>query len=338
MADEYGLELVIPDGFIEKLQKADDELELTAMQAEETKERVIKAFKDMGDQGVDYFLKKLNEMQKALGQISSKNITLKGLESSAKGAAKVADDVVRVADAFGQISEESPRADEGVKNVDLAMERMMNDIKQTSKELSLYDEFLQKGLVSLEEYGEGTARTAERLDALMRGYTALAETKEAYKEAENADDMVSVRKQNELEKLNESFREGTSELQKQAKEEDRLAKVAQEQAKWEEKQNKDRLNYEKEYVGWFDKAITKQEKINRLKEEEHRKTYQGSLAYSSNAKNMMEDVQAIKYLEAARSKLNRTDSDYAQKLATLNNAILRHKKNIATAKGETLDL
>lgn len=335
MGSEYGLELVIPDGFIEKLQKADEELEYTAMQAEETKERVIKSFKEMGDQGVDYFLKKLKDMDKMLNGISSKNLSLKGLEQSTKGAARAADDVVKIAESFGQVSQEAPKVDEGVKNVDLAMERMMNDIKQTSQELRLYDEFLQKGLVSLNEYGEGTARTSERLDALMRGYTALAETKEAYKEAENADDMVSMRKQNELERLNETYRSGTSELQKQATEEDRLAKVAQEQAKWEEKQNKDRLNYEKEYVGWFDKAVAKQEKINRLKEEEKRKTYEGAINFSQNATSIAQETQAIKYLTVARDNLSKTDSDYQKKLNILNNTIEKHQRSISNAKGET---
>lgn len=335
MGSEYGLELVIPDGFIEKLQKADEELEYTAMQAEETKERVIKSFKEMGDQGVDYFLKKLKDMDKMLNGISSKNLSLKGLEQSTKGAARAADDVVKIAESFGQVSQEAPKVDEGVKNVDMAMERMMNDIKQTSQELRLYDEFLQKGLVSLDEYGEGTARTAERLDALMRGYTALAETKEAYKEAENADDMVSMRKQNELDRLNETYRSGTSELQKQANEEDRLAKVAQEQAKWEEKQNKDRLNYEKEYVGWFDKAVAKQEKINRLKEEEKRKTYEGAINFSQNATSIAQETQAIKYLTVARDNLSKTDADYQKKLNILNNTIEKHQRSISKAKGET---
>lgn len=335
MGSEYGLELVIPDGFIEKLQKADEELEYTAMQAEETKERVIKSFKEMGDQGVDYFLKKLKDMDKMLNGISSKNLSLKGLEQSTKGAARAADDVVKIAESFGQVSQEAPKVDEGVKNVDMAMERMMNDIKQTSQELRLYDEFLQKGLVSLDEYGEGTARTAERLEALMRGYTALAETKEAYKEAENADDMVSMRKQNELERLNETYRSGTSELQKQANEEDRLAKVAQEQAKWEEKQNKDRLNYEKEYVGWFDKAVAKQEKINRLKEEEKRKTYEGAINFSQNATSIAQETQAIKYLTVARDNLSKTDADYQKKLNILNNTIEKHQRSILKAKGET---
>ena len=337
MADEYGLELVIPDGFIEKLQKADEELEFTAIQAEETKERVIKAFKEMGDQGVDYFLKKLEAMQKTMNDISSKNISLKGLESSAKGAAKAADDVVRVADAFGQVSQEAPRVDGGLKNIDEVMVKMMADIKSTREELSLYDEFLQKNVIGLDEYNAGIASTTERLDALMRGYEALDEARVSLSNEEGKSLEVE-RKEQDLQRLNEAYREGTSEIQKQVAEEERKKKVAQDQLKWEEKQAEARAKNEKEYVTWFDRAISKQEKLNRLKEDEQRKTYQGALNYSNNAKNMIEDANAIKYLESARSKLSRTDADYAQKLATLNNAILQHKKNIADAKGETLNL
>lgn len=337
MADEYGLELVIPDGFIEKLQKADEELEFTAIQAEETKERVIKAFKEMGGQGVDYFLKKLEAMQKTMNDISSKNISLKGLESSAKGAAKAADDVVRVADAFGQVGQEAPRVDGGLKNIDEVMVKMMADIKSTREELSLYDEFLQKNVIGLDEYNAGIASTTERLDALMRGYEALDEARVSLSNEEGKSLEVE-RKEQDLQRLNEAYREGTSEIQKQVAEEERKKKVAQDQLKWEEKQAEARAKNEKEYVTWFDRAISKQEKLNRLKEDEQRKTYQGALNYSNNAKNMIEDANAIKYLESARSKLSRTDADYAQKLATLNNAILQHKKNIADAKGETLNL
>ena len=56
-----------------------------------------------------------------------------------------------------------------------------------------------------------------------------------------------------------------------------------------------------------------------------------ALSYSSNAKNIEQDKNAIKYLEQARAKLNRTDSQYEQKLRNLNNAILRHKQNIDKA-------
>lgn len=339
MADEYGLELVIPDGFIEKLQKADEELEFTAMQAEETKERVIKAFKEMGDQGVDYFLKKLESMQKVMGDISSKNISLKGLESSAKGAAKAADDVVRVADAFGQVSQEAPRVDGGLKNIDEVMVKMMNDIKTTREELSLYDEFLAKNVISLDEYNAGISSTSERLDALMRGYEALGEARVSLSKEEGASLEVE-RKEQELQKLNETYREGTSELQKKTKIQEEETKAYQKARADEEKANELRKKSELEYTKLFDKAIEKQEHLNKLKEEEQRKTYQGAINYSNNAKNIMEDANAIKYLEEARKKLNRTDSDYTQKLATLNNAILQHKKNIddATAGGKRFEM
>jgi hypothetical protein len=335
MADEYGLELVIPDGFIEKLQKADEELEYTAMQAEETKESVIKAFREMGDQGVDYFLKKLNEMQNKLGQISSKNISLKSLETSAKGAAKVADDVVKVADAFGQISEESPRADEGLKNIDEVMVRMMNDIKAAREELSLYDDFLKKNVISIDEYNKGVADTSDRLESMMRQYEALDKARISLS-GEDGADLAVERKNQELAKLNEAYRTGTSELQKQAKAEDEQAKEIQKQQKEQAKLAKQQAKEDERHQKALEKQQKEQERINKAKEEEQRKTYQGALSYSSNAKNMLEDANAIKYLEAARAKLDRTDSDYTYKLKTLNNAILQHKKNIAQAKGETI--
>ena len=337
MANEYGLELVIPDGFLEKLRQADEELEFTAMQAEETKTRVIKAFKDMGDLGVDYFLKKLKDMQKVMSEISSKNITLKGLESSAKGAAKAADDVVKVAEAFGQVSRESPRVDGGLKNIDEVMVRMMNDIKTTRQELTLYDEFLKRNVISLEEYKRGVDVTSERLESMMRQYEALDKARVSLS-GMDGNDLAVQRKNDELSRLNEAYRTGTSELQKQAKAEDEQAKKLQQQQKEQERLAKQQQREDERRQKTLEKQQKEQERLNKLKEEEQRKTYQGAMAYSSNAKNIMEDVQAIKYLEAARSKLNRTDSDYAQKLATLNNAILQHKKNIADAKGETLNL
>lgn len=337
MANEYGLELVIPDGFLEKLRQADEELEFTAMQAEETKTRVIKAFKDMGDLGVDYFLKKLKDMQKVMSEISSKNITLKGLESSAKGAAKAADDVVKVAEAFGQVSRESPRVDGGLKNIDEVMVRMMNDIKTTRQELTLYDEFLKRNVISLEEYKRGVDVTSERLESMMRQYEALDKARVSLS-GQDGNDLAVQRKNNELSRLNEAYRTGTSELQKQAKAEDEQAKKLQQQQKEQERLAKQQQREDERRQKALEKQQKEQERLNKLKEEEQRKTYQGAMAYSSNAKNMMEDVKAIKYLEAARSKLNRTDSDYAQKLANLNNAIRQHKKNIADAKGETLNL
>ena len=60
-------------------------------------------------------------------------------------------------------------------------------------------------------------------------------------------------------------------------------------------------------------------------------TYSGSLKYSSNAKTLEQDRQAVINLEAARAKLKKTDEDYKNKLQTLNAAIERHNKSIRKA-------
>ena len=337
MADEYGLELVIPDGFIEKLQKADEELEYTAMQAEETKESVIKAFREMGDQGVDYFLKKLNEMQKALGNISTKNINLKNLENSTKSIAKGADDVVRIADAFGQVSTQSTGMDGAIKNINTQLDGMWERLKQVRSDIELYYQAIGSGHKEEMQFGqEGLKRANEEAEQLMKRIEALEVTRAKLEQSGDVS-MLGVQKTNqEMAMLNEAYRTGTSELQKQAKAEDDKAKQMAKEAKEQAKLAKQQAQEDERHQKALEKQQKEQERINKAKEEEQRKTYQGAMSYSSNAKNMLEDANAIKYLEAARAKLDRTDSDYTIKLKTLNNAIIQHKKNIATAKGESV--
>ena len=60
-------------------------------------------------------------------------------------------------------------------------------------------------------------------------------------------------------------------------------------------------------------------------------TYAGAIAFSTNAKSMEEERQAIENLKAAREKLSQTDADYATKLNNLNEAIQRHEKSIKEA-------
>lgn len=63
-----------------------------------------------------------------------------------------------------------------------------------------------------------------------------------------------------------------------------------------------------------------------------------ALKYSSNAKTLEEETRAVKYLEAARAKLDKTDKDYQSNLNNLNARIRQHKKNIDEATKGTTDL
>lgn len=65
-----------------------------------------------------------------------------------------------------------------------------------------------------------------------------------------------------------------------------------------------------------------------------RKTYSGAIQFSSNAKTIGEEKQAVEYLIKARETLSRTDSNYYAKLSELNTRIRQHKQHIAEASGE----
>lgn len=73
------------------------------------------------------------------------------------------------------------------------------------------------------------------------------------------------------------------------------------------------------------------EKAQSEKSTSRNQTYSGALRYSANVKNLEQERQAVINLEAARDKLKKTDADYANKLNTLNEAILRHEKNLKDA-------
>lgn len=68
-----------------------------------------------------------------------------------------------------------------------------------------------------------------------------------------------------------------------------------------------------------------------IEQEKKRRTYDGAMDYSKNAKSILEERQAIKYLEAAREKLDKTDANYSRQLSELNNRILEHRRNINSA-------
>lgn len=60
-------------------------------------------------------------------------------------------------------------------------------------------------------------------------------------------------------------------------------------------------------------------------------SYEGAIKTSDRAKTLAQEIQAVKNLEAARAKLNKTDADYERKLANINSHIKQHNDNIDKA-------
>ena len=61
-------------------------------------------------------------------------------------------------------------------------------------------------------------------------------------------------------------------------------------------------------------------------------TYQGALDFSRSANTLNRQALAVKYLEEAKRKLSKTDSDYTTKLNALNAAIEKHNAELNAAK------
>ena len=60
-------------------------------------------------------------------------------------------------------------------------------------------------------------------------------------------------------------------------------------------------------------------------------SYEGAIRTSERANTLAKEIQAVKNLEAARAKLNKTDADYEKKLANINRHIKQHNDNIEKA-------
>lgn len=61
-------------------------------------------------------------------------------------------------------------------------------------------------------------------------------------------------------------------------------------------------------------------------------TYQGAIQFSESANTLNRQALAVKYLEEAKRKLSKTDSDYTTKLDALNKAIEKHNAVLNAAK------
>ena len=71
---------------------------------------------------------------------------------------------------------------------------------------------------------------------------------------------------------------------------------------------------------------------NREKNYATNTTYQGALKFSDSANTLNRQALAVKYLEEAKRKLSKTDSDYTTKLNALNAAIEKHNAELNAAK------
>lgn len=138
-----GISMVIDDKFLERLSAADGKLEELAKKSEDVRDRVVKSFRSMGDDGVSYFIQKINEAKAALQGLNvggSVSLDLKGLDKIPQTATMSADNIntlitsiTKLAEANASIVSSSNSATTSIKDMFSIFKEKISDVEKLAK-------------------------------------------------------------------------------------------------------------------------------------------------------------------------------------------------------------
>lgn len=128
-----GISMVIDDKFLERLSAADTKLEELAKKSEDVRGRVIQSFKSMGDDGVGYFIQKINEAKAALNGLSvngSISLDLKGLDKLPQSATVSADNINTLITSITKLAEANASMMSSSKSFSSYLKEMFSGFKE----------------------------------------------------------------------------------------------------------------------------------------------------------------------------------------------------------------
>ena len=370
-----GFVLNIPDTMLEKLKETDKHISSLATKSKNTEAQVISAFRHMADNGVGYFLQQMRKANELIDKVGTKgknmNVGAGMFADIAVQAKNAIDEVNRVVTAISKVKRAS--GDTGMaKNPFAGMSESLKQWNNLQSQIDATDAKIKKLTSTTMDYerqmqrvrsGQTTpmnvsyneyAYTKERIAALQEEKRVLREKQEEITRQNNAlSEQVRIQESlkhfvaNQDSLPNRRSRDDYENLRRQLAEEEKASeKAEQKRVKDVEKAEKEaakireaeRKKREKEEKATADRIAAYDSKARRERYKAYTTTYEGAMRTSDRAKTLLQEQQAIKNLEAARAKLNKTDSDYANKLRNLNQRILEHKNNIdkATAGSKNL--
>lgn len=196
---ETGLSLVVSKEMLERLQRADHLITDLATKSEQAEKRIIASFRRMGDEGVGHFIKKLNDAQQLLSQLSANPISFNVSSQN----------IQPLIDAMNRLQQTSSRTNITINGIDVignqsnsaidAINRLMNTLtrlqnmggmqsfnqvnvigRQTLKEMNREAKKMEKTLEKLEEatrkYGISANDLAEKIRQAREAQRQFNET------------------------------------------------------------------------------------------------------------------------------------------------------------------
>lgn len=297
MSDAIGSELFISKEALNAIERADKRLQNIQETARAMGTTVNNAFTAMSG-GANMFADNLDKIIQKMRAIGT-NATTAGqnLNNSFSNIGNSARDM------GGSVTKASEVID-GMRQKLSSMSGMgTGGIQQAA----LAFERLQKSMQN--KSGMNIANLKEEITAI----NSILKDKSYNLTSSEQDELVKRKKllQDELKYQEQMYQERTVAYQKA------LDRMASAQQSYENKQRKN---------------ANERAQKNREKNYATNTTYQGALKFSDSANTLNRQALAVKYLEEAKRKLSKTDSDYTTKLNALNAAIEKHNAVLNAAK------
>ncbi len=369
-----GISMVIDDKFLERLSAADTKLEELAKKSDDVRGRVIQSFKSMGDDGVGYFIQRINEAKTALEGLAkgSGKITIdaKGIEVVGTSATKSADDVnklVQVVDTLAKLNEKLSKnqsntqkytEEDDALNRIKAEERYRKELekmqdaetnafkRQEADKNAAYERFIQDRIKAEERYRKAVEKLQDdetkaynkAKNTSYSGAMAYSSNAKTYAEEKQAIEYLTTARNN-LSKADADFANKRNALNnainKHTESLKRAGMTDSEVAEESAKASEKRRQA----------ALKEAEAYERRKKAVMDKWYSSSadraLNYSANTKSINEQVQAIKYLQIARANLSKgtmTEEEYRKKVMQITQEIKRQQDAVNNLLGANNNL
>ena len=328
MSNEITGYAIAIDGLTTKIKAAENKFDDLAKKSEETRTKIVTHFKEMGDNGVDYFIKKIEEARQALGKLGNVKISL--TTNIATQATQDADAINKLLAMMSQLSDKQIKQI-GTAQGGLDAQKKLNEIKELK---NAEDERAR----ALQASNNASMQQAKVMQEQHRTAAMQAIEEERQKQVAIQQTAVATKAQanDTLAMLNEQ-RTRARMLQRENLESANAYKFLAEQEKTAAMQA---VASEKE------KQIAIQQTINEIKR--MAKAYKmmptairttgvnNLLQQSQGAVTINQRITAYKNLQNAVKDLDRTEQGWQTNLQRLNAEIERQKRELA-ALGVSLD-
>lgn len=334
-----GFALNIDDKLLKNLESADTFIKDIGEQSEKTRDKFNAAFHSMATGNLNEFVNKLREAKHSIESIGNAKLSDNSFANVSHNATQSADAVNNLIVSITNLMQ-VVRGKKAVQLVDVSsLNTAEEKVEQLRHLIAEQETFFRNHIDNLSRTSLPSQQYKHEMAKMKEFYEEQAKVAAmAAKQAEKA----ALKREKELEKERKLAEQKTLKSDKVfSLSEDTISQTERKLAKMRElwsDLNKVPQKYEEKLKAVGDEIDRLAEKQNKLKK---LTTFEGAMDFSKSTKSIQDQIQAIKYLKAARENLSKegmSEADYRKKVKELTDEIKRQQKEVDKLVGKNSDL